>query len=87
MISQRHLRYAAVLGIALGFLLILTWRSASAGDNGGNALNLEARHTSSSLKGLASIIWGWVVLHLKPGCTRLTVARYYRSFAISTTTI
>ncbi len=38
MISKRHLRYTAVLVIALGFLL-LTWSSVNAGDNGGNALN------------------------------------------------
>ncbi len=38
MITQHHLRYAAVLVIALGFLL-LTWSWVNAGDNGGNALN------------------------------------------------
>ena len=39
MISNRHFRYAVVLGIALSLILIFTWQAASAGDNGGNALN------------------------------------------------
>ena len=88
MISQRQFRFVTILVVTLGFILILTWQAASAGDNGGNALNFGgAAHVvipeGSSIDNLGTInftLEAWV--YPRPRGGDLSIIRDHHDYSL-----